>query len=83
MTYLLATDGIILSPRSFSFRGMRVRSKTLDDQRVETSPENVLHAITEVLRQNERESAQSGRLSGRLLSSSLRSMLFWEGLLWV
>jgi len=54
MTYLLATDGIILLLDPFSFPGNAGRSKALDDQRVETSPENVLHAITEVLRQNER-----------------------------
>ena len=54
MTYLLATDGIILLLDPFSFPNNTGRSKALADQQVETSPENVLHAITEVLRQNER-----------------------------
>lgn len=54
MTYLLATDGIILLLDPFSFPGNAGHGKALADQRVETSPENVLHAITEVLRQNER-----------------------------
>lgn len=53
MTYLLATDGIILLLDPFSFPRNVGRSRAAADQKVETAPENVLHAITEVLRQNE------------------------------
>ncbi len=53
ITYLLATDGVILLLDPFSFPGNRGRSKAVADQKVETSPEDVLHAVTEVLRQNE------------------------------
>lgn len=53
MTYLLATDGIILLLDPFSFPGNIGHGKAVEEQKVETSPENVLHAITEVLRQNE------------------------------
>ncbi len=52
MTYLLATDGIILLLDPFSFAHSAGR-ETADEQRVERSPEHVLTAITEVLRQNE------------------------------
>jgi len=53
MTYLLATDGVILLLDPFSFTGNSTRGKALADQKVETSPENVLEAITYVLKQNE------------------------------
>lgn len=53
MTYLLATNGIILLLDPFSFPGNAGRGSAAKDQRVETAPENVLHAITEVMRQNE------------------------------
>ena len=50
---LLATNGIILLLDPFSFPGNAGRGSAAKDQRVETAPENVLHAITEVMRQNE------------------------------
>jgi hypothetical protein len=53
MTYLLATDGIILLLDPFAFPGNSGRGKALVDQKVETSPENVLAAVTSVLSQNE------------------------------
>ncbi|HZM57480.1 MAG TPA: hypothetical protein VFC03_20895 [Acidimicrobiales bacterium] len=53
MTYLLATDGIILLLDPFAFPGNTPRDKASADQRVETSPENVLSAVTSVLRLNE------------------------------
>ncbi|NNG20692.1 hypothetical protein HJ590_14220 [Naumannella sp. ID2617S] len=60
MTYLLATDGIILLLDPFAFPGHQQRGDVLNAQRVETSPENVLMAVTSVLRENEQ--ARSGRL---------------------
>lgn len=53
MHYLLATDGIILLLDPFAFPGNSSRGKALQDQKVETSPENILAAVTWVLRQNE------------------------------
>lgn len=53
MTYLLATDGIILLLDPFAFPGNRNRGKLAEDQKVEMSPENVLDAVSSVLRLNE------------------------------
>lgn len=53
MQYLLATDGVILLLDPFAFPGNAARGKQAAEQRTETSPENVLNAVTAVLRQNE------------------------------
>lgn len=54
VTYLLATDGVILVLDPFSFPGNADRQRAATHQKVETSPENVLTAVTETLRQGER-----------------------------
>lgn len=54
MHYLLATDGIILLLDPFAFPGNAARGRLAAEQRVETSPENVLGAVINVLRLNER-----------------------------
>ena len=87
MTYLLATNGIILLLDPFSFPGNAGRGSAAKDQRVETAPENVLHAITEVMRQNEATkhnrksssrsplSSQRSTHSGRISRKTIRSVV--------